>query len=65
MNIQKEAVSGIQSSIFFEVKFECLLSTYQQRDPRQVSEILQASISSSIKMVITVLPFMIVVRLEI
>ena len=50
---------------FFKVRFDCLLSKDHHYDTRQVSEILEASISSSTKLAITVLPFMIVVRFKI
>lgn len=50
---------------FFNVRFDCLLSKDYHCDTRQVSEILEASISSSIKLVITALTFMIVVRVKI
>ena len=50
---------------FVKVRFDCLLSKDHHCDTRQVSEILEASVSSSIKLVITVLPFMIVVRFKV
>lgn len=50
---------------FFKVRFDCLLTKDHHCDTRQVSEILEALISSSIKLVITFLTFMIVVRVKI